>query len=219
MKVIIIGGGQVGSYVADLLIKHDCDVRIIENREQILKKLRKIYNNDILIEGDGTDPSILEEAGIASCDVVAAVTGADEANLVASTIAKYEYGIDRVIARVNNPKNEWLFTLDMGVDVKVSQAELLARLVVDEIDMRNIFTLMKINQGKYSIIQMSVHGGSKADGIQIKDLHVPEKFVLIAITRNHDVIIPKGDTVLQVGDQIMALSDEKGQQVMNTLLG
>jgi trk system potassium uptake protein TrkA len=219
MKVIIVGGGKIGSYVADLLIKQDCDVTIIEKRPEVLKKLRKSHGPEVILEGDGTDPTALMKAGITTTDVVVAVSGEDEVNLVASTIAKYEYSVDRVIARVNNPKNEWLFTLEMGVDVKVNQAKLLSRLVVDEIDMRNIFTLMKLNRGNYSIIQMSVHGGSKADGGLIKDLDVSEKFVFIAITRNHEVIIPKGDTKLQAGDQIMALSDESSQLAMSKMLG
>ncbi|MDF9824650.1 trk system potassium uptake protein TrkA [Breznakia sp. PF5-3] len=219
MKVIVIGGGQVGSYVASILLKHDCEVKIIENRKEILKKLKNEFAPEMLIEGDGTDPVMLEEAGIANTECVVAVTGADEVNLVASTITKYEYGIERVIARVNHPKNEWLFTLEMGVDVKVNQAELLARLVVDEIDLKNILTLMKINRGDYSIVQMNVSGGSKADGAIIKDLDIPEKFVFISIIRNHEVLIPKGDTKLQSGDNILALTDSNGQKVVNELLG
>lgn len=218
MNVIIIGGGQVGAYIANILIKHDCNVCIIENRESILKKLYTEFDKEVLMEGDGTDPLILKAAGIATCDVVVAVTGKDEVNLVASTIVKYEYGIERVIARVNHPKNEWLFTLEMGVDVKVNQAELLARLVVDEMDFRNILTLMKLNRGAYSIVQMNVNGGSKADGANIKDLPIPDKLVFIAITRHHEVILPKGDTKLQCGDHILALADEASQKLMNDLL-
>lgn len=219
MKVLIIGGGQVGSYVANILAKHECEIRVIEYREEILKKLRQEFTSDIIVEGDGSDPLVLEQAGISTADVVVAVTGADEVNLVTSTIAKYEYGIDRVIARVNHPKNEWLFTLEMGVDVKVNQAELLARLVVDEIDLKNILTLMKLNRGEYSIIQMNVAGGSKADGAMIKDLNIPEKFTFIAITRNKQVLIPKGDIQLLAGDHILALSDDDSQKVIQKLLG
>jgi K+ transport systems, NAD-binding component len=219
MKVLIIGGGQVGSYVASILVKHECEISIIEYREEILKKLHQEFASDIIFEGDGSDPLLLEQAGITSADVVVAVTGSDEVNLVTSTIAKYEYAVERVIARVNHPKNEWLFTLEMGVDVKVNQAELLARLVVDEIDLRNVLTLMKLNRGEYSIIQMNVAANSKGEGMMIKDLDIPEKFTFIAITRNEQVLIPKGDTTLLAKDHILALSDEEAQKTIQKILG
>ena len=105
MKVIIIGGGQVGAYIAKLLLNDNCSVKVIENREIVVEKLKKILPLDTIVLGSGTDPNILESCGIAEADVVATVTGADETNLVASTIAKFEFDVPRVIARVNNPQN------------------------------------------------------------------------------------------------------------------
>lgn len=132
-KVIIVGGGQVGSYLARLLIDKNCAVNIIEKRPSVLAHLYRDFNENIIINGDGSDAEALEKASIFDADVVAVVTGSDEVNLVAATIAKYEYGIKKVIARVNNPKNDWLFTLEMGVDKKVSQADILGHIVFDEI--------------------------------------------------------------------------------------
>ncbi len=109
VKAIIIGGGQMGSYIAGLLLKNGCAVKIIDNRDKVVERLRVELPDNTIVVGSGTDPSLLESCGIADADVVAAVTGSDETNLVASTIAKFEFNVPRVIARVNNPKNTWLF--------------------------------------------------------------------------------------------------------------
>ena len=137
MKVVIIGGGQVGSNVAKSLLESGCSVMLVEKRESILKKLEKELPPESIVIGNGSDPSVLERAGITDADVVVAVAGKDEVNLVVSTIAKYEFDVPRVIARVVNPKNEWLFDEGMGVDVKFNQANILAHVVTHEIDAEN----------------------------------------------------------------------------------
>jgi trk system potassium uptake protein len=139
MKVIIVGGGQVGSYIASLLLTSGHEICIIENREKVYKKIEKEFPVNTLIFGSGSDPEILEAAGIYSANVVAAVTGTDEVNLVVATLAKLEFGISRVVARVNNPKNAWLFNSGMGVDVGINQAEILAHFVVNEMCINDIF--------------------------------------------------------------------------------
>lgn len=219
MKVIIVGGGQVGAYIANLLLKNNCTVKVIENRENVLDKLKKELPEDIIVYGSGTDPDILEASGIAEADVVAAVTGADETNLVASTIAKFEFGVSRVIARVNNPKNAWLFNSGMGVDVGLNQADLMAHLVVEEMDLKNILTLLKINRGDYSIVQAKVDPHSDAVHKSIKELVIPANAVLIAISRGKDVIIPRGDTIINGGDNILVLADEDAQVTISRLFG
>jgi trk system potassium uptake protein TrkA len=123
MKVIIIGGGKVGSYIAELLMNSKCSIKVIEHRKNVLEKLKTEIPAEMIIYGSGTDPDVLESAGIADADVVAAVTGADEANLVASTIAKFEFNVPRVISRINNPRNAWLFNAGMGVDVALNWGE------------------------------------------------------------------------------------------------
>lgn len=219
MKVIIVGGGKVGAYIANLLLSSNCSVKVIENREKVLEKLRQELPDDIIVSGSGTDPGILEASGIREADVVAAVTGADEINLVASTIAKFEFGVPRVIARVNNPQNAWLFNAGMGVDVGLNQADLMAHLVVEEMDLKNILTLMKINRSNYSIVQVNVDDKSEAVNKAIKDLVIPDKSVLIAIFRGKDVIIPRGDTVINKGDDILALTDKNAQVEINRIFG
>lgn len=219
MNVIIIGGGKVGAYIANLLLNNNCSVKVIEHRENVLEKLKKEIPEEVIVHGSGTDPEILESAGIAETDVVAAVTGADETNLVASTIAKFEFGVPRVIARVNNPQNAWLFNAGMGVDVGLNQADLMAHIVVEEMDLKNMLTLMKLNHGNYSIVQLKVDGQSESVNKALKDLIIPAKAVLIAIYRGKEVIIPRGDTVINAGDNILALADKDAQITMNALFG
>ncbi|MBE6829705.1 TrkA family potassium uptake protein [Clostridium sp. KNHs216] len=208
MKVIIIGGGQVGSYLATLLLSNGHEIRVIEHRESVFHKLEKELPHETLVFGNGSDPEVLESVGIASANVVAAVTGADEINLVVSTLAKMEFGVPRVVARVNNPKNAWLFNSGMGVDIGVNQAELMAHFVVEEMNMKDMFTLLKLNRGDYSIVQMKVQPNSKAANQLLKDLSIPKKTVLIAITRDSSTLIPKGDTQILEDDDILALTDD-----------
>ncbi len=219
MKVIIIGGGQTGVYIANLLLNNNCSVKVIENRENVFSKLVNDLPKENIIFGSGTDPNVLEAAGIADVDVVAAVTGEDEVNLVASTIAKFEFAVPRVIARVNNPKNSWMFNSSMGIDVGLNQADLMAHLVVEGMDLKNILTLLKINSSDYSIVQVQVDTQSEAVHKNIKDLAIPANSVLIAITRGQDTIVPRGDTAINAGDNILALADAKAQAVINELFG
>lgn len=219
MKVIIIGGGQVGSYIASLLVNNNCDVKLIENREDVLAKLKTELPKEAIVAGSGTDPNVLESCGIAHADVVAAVTGYDETNLVASTIAKFEFGVPRVVARVNNPKNAWLFTTEMGVDVGLNQADLMAHIVVEEMDLNNMLTLMEINLGNYSIVEVRVDDRSEAVNKEVRDLNIPQKAVLIAIYRGSEVIIPHGNTIVFSGDKILAFADTDTKAKINKLFG
>ena len=219
MKVIIIGGGKVGAYIANLLLNNNCSVKVIENRNYVYDKLKKEVPEENIVFGSGTDPNILESAGIKDADVVAAVTGSDEINLVASTIVKFEFGISRVIARVNNPQNTWLFNSGMGVDVALNQADLMAHLVVEEMDLKNALTLLKINRGDYAIVQVNVDSASEAANTMVKDLVKPVNAVLIAISRANDTIIPRGDTIIKAGDNILILADQGAQVAISKLFG
>jgi trk system potassium uptake protein len=212
MKVIIIGGGQVGTYLASLLLSNGHEIRVIENRETVYNKLEKELPQEILIFGNGSDPAILEKAGISSANVVAAVTGADEFNLVVSTLAKMEFGVPRVVARVNNPKNAWLFTSGMGVDVGVNQADLMAHFVVEEMNLNDMFTILKLNRGNYSIVQMQVQQNAKAVNQLLKDLSLPKGTLLMAIVRGESIIIPKGDTRVLSDDNILAFTDDDSKE-------
>lgn len=203
MKVIIIGGGQVGSYLATLLQKEGNKITIVENRNKKYDMVRAEQPNARIVMGNGSDPKVLEEAGIEDADVVAAVTGEDETNLVVSTLARMEYGVGRVVARVNNPKNAWLYTPQMGVDIALNQAELIARLVQEEVSVGDMITLMEIDKGDFTIVEKVVKEGLSIIGKRVGELDLPEDSLVGVIIRDGQIIDPTVDKVILTGDKVI----------------
>ena len=218
-NVIIVGGGKVGTYLAALLLASGHDVKLIEQQRNELPRLHSDLPAGIVIAGNGTEPSVLEAAGIRQAQVVAAVTGADEANLVVTSLARFEYGVPRVIGRVNNPKNAWLFTREMGVDVALNQADLMARLIAEEMSLGDMMTLLKLRKGQYSLVEEKVHPTSNAVGKAIRDLHLPIECVLSAVIRKGELIIPRGSTVLHASDEVLAVVHASQLGQLAALLG
>lgn len=219
MKVIIVGGGQVGSYLATLLIERGHEVKIIEAKEARIEVLKKSLPENTIIHGSGTAPQLLENANIQHTDVLAAVTGSDETNLVIATLARLEYGVNRVIGRVNNPKNAWLFTPTMGVDAALNQADLMARLVAEEMSMGDMMTLLKIHGGKYSLVERMVDPVSSIVGKALRDIKLPTECVLVAVIRDSELLIPRGDTVLQANDKAVAITYAEQLQKLDDMFG
>lgn len=217
MHIIIVGGGQIGSYLASLLSGDKQDVSIVEHRDAVLAKLRKECPDCTIIEGSGTDPKALEKAGIYKTDVLVAATGDDEVNLVVSMLAKMEYGVDRVVGRVNNPTNSWMFNSGMGVDVAVNQAEIIARLTREEMDVRDVFTLMKLGRNGHAIVQVEVRPGSVASGKTLADLTLPVKTTVVAVERDGETIVPNGNTMLLDHDELIIFADEAGRSALRPL--
>jgi trk system potassium uptake protein TrkA len=219
MFVIIVGGGKTGSFLAEQLLKENHKVRLIENRPQILERLQKELSRDVLIEGDGSSPSALEIAGAREADVLAAVTGEDEANLVITTLAKFEFSVARTIARVNNPKNAWLFNDEMGVDVAVNQTDLLARLIVEEMSLGDMMVLLKLRRGEYSIVEERVHPTARVVGKAVKDVSLPPECTLVGFIRQGKLIIPKGDVIFEAFDEVIALLHTSKAAELAKILG
>ncbi len=217
MKVIIVGGGQVGAYIAQTLIRSNFEVKVIENRSHIVEKLKMDIPEKAIFEGEGTNHFVLEQCGIMNADILVAVTGADETNLVISTLAKFEYGVPKVIARVNNPKNEWLFSAGMGVDLHLNQANLMSKMIIESMDVSDMLTLMPLYNSAYSIVQFKVLHSSVVHGKAIKDIKLPSESLLIAITRNEKVILPKGDQIVLSDDEILAIVCEDSRQEFTRL--
>ncbi len=213
MKVLIVGGGQVGSYLANLLLKDGHAVTLVEERPKQLALLRQELPEGTVVAGGFTDPLVLEKAGITQANVVVAVTSKDEENLVISTLARFEFGVKRVIARVNNPQNSWAFTPEMGVDVGLNQADLMAHLVAEEMSLGDMITLLKLNKGQFSLVQEKVHPNSSVVGKSLRELSLPNDCVIFAVIRHSELLIPRGDTVLKINDEILAVS--KATQVKN----
>ncbi len=219
MFVLIVGGGKVGSHLANLLLKEGHQIKIIDDRPDVLERIKEELPKETIIVGDGSSPAVLEAAGVRQAKVLAAVTGDDEANLVITTLARFEFNVPRVIARVNNPKNEWMFTQEMGVDVALNQAGILARLIAEEMSLGDMMTMLKLRRGKYSLVEEKIYPGAKAIGVAIKDLSIPKNCTISGILRGSEMVLPRGITILEAGDEVLALVDDDAAVELAKLLG
>ena len=219
MFVIVVGGGNTGSQLAKFLIDAGYTVSVIDERPAVLEKLATEIPPEFIVNGDGSSPTVLEKAGIQKAQVLAAVTGSDETNLVITSLGKFEFNVPRVIARINNSKNAWLFNADMGVDVSLNQAEILAKLTVEEMSMGDMMTLLKLRRGKYSLVEEKIFPGAVAVGKAIRELSLPQSCIIAGIIRHGDIMMPRGLTALEAGDEILAIVDENARSVLANLLG
>jgi trk system potassium uptake protein TrkA len=219
MFVIIVGGGNIGSHLAKMLLEGGHTVRVIEERPALLGKLPNELPAEVIVAGDGSSPLTLEKAGIYKANVLAAVTGSDDTNLVVTSLARFEFNVPRVIARVNNPKNAWLFNQEMGVDVALNQADILARLVAEEMSLGDMMTLLKLRKGEFSLIEEKVHPLSPSANKNLREIDLPNESVIVAIIRKNQLLIPHGDTVLLPADEVLALVHSSQLKRLATLLG
>jgi trk system potassium uptake protein len=219
MFVIIVGGGNIGSHLAKMLLEGGHTVKVIDERPALLEKLPKELPVDTIVAGDGSSPLTLENAGIRKANVLAAVTGSDETNLVVTSLARFEFNVPRVIARVNNPKNAWLFNKEMGVDVALNQADILARLVAEEMSLGDMMTLLKLRKGEFSLIEEKVHPLSPSANKSVREINLPNDSVIVAIIRKNQLLIPHGDSILLPADEILALVHASQLKQIALLLG
>ena len=219
MFVIIVGGGKTGSQLATQLISGGHKIILIEDRPAVLERLREELPAEVVIAGDGSSPGVLESAGIEQAQVLAAVTGEDEDNLVITTLGRFEFGVPRIIARVNNPKNVWLFTPEMGVDVALCQSDILAKLIAEEMSIGDMMTLMKLRKGEYSIVEEKVDPRAVVVGKMLRDITLPPQCVFAAVIRKGQLIVPNGSTELAPVDEIIALVHASQVGKLAELLG
>jgi trk system potassium uptake protein TrkA len=173
----------------------------------------------LVINGDGCDPRILEEAGIGRADVVAAVTGDDEDNLIICQLSKARFNIQRTVGRVNNPDNEHTFS-ELGVDVPVDSTKIIAKVIEEEVSFSDFVNLMSFKRGKLAIVRVDLPGDSPVINKEVKDVELPADSVLVSVVRGEEVIVPKGDTVLRPGDDVIALTLVGNEpQLLNLLAG
>ncbi len=210
MFVLIVGGGRVGAQLATLLTGQDHEVHVIEQRREVLARIHRELPTEMIFEGNPTDPHVLELAGIRRANAMAACTTNDADNLSLCFLARTYYNVPRTIARVNYPRNAWLFDQKFHVDVALSQAEILARLIEEEMSLGDMMTLLKLRRGNYSLVEEKIPPGAKAIGIPIKDLALPEQCVIAAIIRQGEIMLPRGITTLEVGDEVLAITDRRG---------
>lgn len=217
MFVIIAGGGRTGAQLARYLLDEGHQVRIIEDRKEVLARIHKELPTEAIFIGNPLYPRVLEEAGIREANVFAVTTTSDEVNLALCYFTKEKYKIARTIARVNNPRNAWLFDEKLHVDVAVNQAELLSRLIEEEMSLGDMMTLLQLRRGKYSVVEEKIPAGAHSLGIAIKDLKFPINCVIAAIIRNGNIIVPRGSTFFEEGDEVLAVTDEDGAKQLESM--
>lgn len=217
MFVLVVGGGRTGSQLARVLLKQDHAVRVVDERSEVLARIHRELPTEVIFEGNPINMKVLEQAGIRNADVLAAVTTSDEDNLVLCYIARTLYGVRRTIARVNNPRDAWLYTDLFHVDVAVNQAEIMSHLIEEEMSMGDMMTLLKLRRGNYSLVEEKIPSGALAIGVAIKDLKLPEHCVIAAIIRKGEVIVPRGVTIFEEGDEILAVTDLGGTRELMKL--
>ena len=207
MKVVIAGGGAVGTFIGGELQQAGHEVDIIEIEAKRVEKARVTGEPPDVTwhEADACEINSLDRIGVGQADVVAAVTGDDEDNLVISLLAKQEFAVPRVVARVNNPKNEWLFNENWGVDVAVSTPHLLTALVEEAVSVGTLVRLLSFEGGRASLIEVTLAGESPAADREIVDLGLPRDSTIVAIVRNDHVVVPRGDSRLLAGDEVLVL--------------
>lgn len=206
MNVLIIGGGRTGALLGELLIKSGNNLTFIEKRREVATRLSADLVPARVITGDGSSPGVLREAETYRSDVVVAVAGEDETNLVVCLLARNEFHVPLVVARINNPQNGWLFTKDMGVDVAVDQAEIISRLVQEEITLGEMVTLLKMRRGQLTLTEQRLAPDSWTVGKKVSELMLPKGIVLVAIFRRGEVLVPRGETLLEADDEVLALA-------------
>lgn len=217
MDIIIVGGGKTGTYLASLLTEDGYRIRLIEARKDLVAGLRAQFGERDVILGNGADPLTLERAGILHADVVVAATGSDEVNLVVSTLAKMEYNVSRVVARVNDPANAWMFTPVNGVDAGINQAEITVRFIREGMNLRDMFTLMKLGRDEHSIVQATVNPGSRVENVPLSKIDFPDQTIVVAVDRNDSLTVPNGRTVLRAGDEAVLFCSREGRDAIRRL--
>ncbi|HVN15179.1 MAG TPA: TrkA family potassium uptake protein [Anaerolineales bacterium] len=219
MYVLIIGGGRTSSHLATLLSTQGHEVRVVEERPDVLANLHHEIPTELVYEGDGTDPQVLEAVDVQRAHVMVTVSSEDADNLVAASLARQHYGVKRIIGRVNNPNNAWLFTPEFGVDVALDQADIMAKMVEEEMSLGDMMTMLKLRHGKYSLVEEKIYPGARAVGMMIKDVVLPSNCIISGIIRHGEIVLPRGTTVLETEDEILALVDDKARTQLEKLLG
>ena len=204
MRVAVVGAGNVGRSIAGELIEHGHQVLLIE-REPRAMKVASVPGATWL-EADACEIASLEQANLQECQVLVAATGDDKSNLVVSLLAKTEYGVPRVVARVNHPKNEWLFDRAWGVDVAVSTPRMLTALVEEAVSVGDLVRLLRFMQGEASLVELTLPQDSSLAGVTVGSLTLPEDCALVAVLREGHVVVPTSDTPLEAGDEVLAVT-------------
>jgi trk system potassium uptake protein TrkA len=216
MKVAIAGAGSVGTAIAKDLHANGHDVIVFEQDPELVERLRGTL--DVTwVAADACEVSSLDAGGVASADVMVAATGDDEDNLVISLLSKQEFAVPRVVARVNHPKNQWLFNESWGVDVSVSTPQLLTALVEEAVSVGALVRLLQFQGGSAHLVEVTLADDTPVAGAPIADLDFPRDATVVAVVRGDRLVVPRGDTVLQPGDEVLVLVTADAEEAVRAL--
>ena len=219
MRIAIAGAGNVGTFVASDLLDRGNDVVLIEQNPEHVERVKR--DTDLKahwVVGDACEIHTLDEAVLSSCEVVVAATGDDEDNLVISLLAKQEFAVPRVIARVNHPDNEWLFNESWGIDIAVSTPHLLTALVEEAVSVGDLVKLLRLEQGRVSLMEVTLAEESPVDGKTVREIEFPTDSSLVAVVRDGHVIAPRGETPLHAGDEVLAIASIQAEAELRRAL-
>jgi len=214
--IIVVGGGKVGYYLTKTLLNEGHEVLLVERDHAKVDVYSERFGS-VILEGDGAEAAVLAAGGAARADVVIAVTGEDEDNLVVSQMAKQKFQVRRTIARVNNPKNEQLFRL-MGIDVTVSQTNYILHIIEQAIPERSFVHLLSLTHGDLAIVEAKITDHSAVVHRSIGEISLPENTAISAISRGPRLIVPTPATELLPGDDIIALAHREQEDELRRLL-
>ena len=207
MKALVIGGGKVGYFLVKTLLEHKTKVTLIEKDQDRAKLISQELNIEVLC-GDGSDISVLTDAGIQNTEIVAAVTGNDEENLVICQIVKVSFSKSTTIARINNPKNIKMFN-QLGVDKTVCSTEVIANMINNEMNNETVKVIQTFDRGNMMVAEVFVHSNHKWANHQIKEIKLPGNLVLISVIRKDEIIYAKGDTKISKNDIVMVVGNHE----------
>ena len=216
MKIFVAGGGNIGRYLAYDLGNRGHEVTLMDLSADALAMVPSEHIRTIT--GDACSPQVLERAGLRDAEVMIAATGDDEDNLVASLLAKQEFAVPRVVARVNHPTNEWLFDESWGVDLAVSPPHMLTALVEEEVSSGDLVHLLKLQRGKVELVEVKLEADSPAVDHRVEELDLPSDVTLVAVLRDGHVVTCRGTTPLTVGDEVLAIAAEEQVELLRKVL-
>jgi trk system potassium uptake protein len=216
MRVAIAGAGAVGRSIAGELLENGHEVLLIDKTPGAIS-VERVPQAEWLL-ADACEITSLDEAALQRCNVVIAATGDDKVNLVVSLLAKTEYGVPRVVARVNNPKNEWLFTEAWGVDVAVSTPRLMSALVEEAVSVGDLVRLLRFSQGDANLVELTLPPEAALVGTRVGDVTWPEDTSLVTIIRGRRVLTPSKDDSLEAGDELLFVAAQAREEQLEDLL-